>query len=228
MKRYNFLDAIRGLAVVNMVLYHFLFDLVEMENIKIDWFVSTPGVIWERFICITFIVVSGFCFNLSKNKKKQILTLSVVAILLSVATFLFDRDLFIVFGIIHLLALSCFLTVFVDKLKADKKILFVVSIILFIITYNIVKSPMNISTNAFSFIGFYNNQFASGDYFPMIPWSFLYLVGYSLYHLVDINFDIRENFLCTIGKKSLIIYLLHQPIILLIIQIIKLLGGFYG
>ena len=77
MKRNNLIDTLRGFAIVNMVIYHLLFDLVYMENFKIEWFVNTPGMIWERFICISFILISGYCFNLSHNHKKHTITLLI-------------------------------------------------------------------------------------------------------------------------------------------------------
>ena len=97
---------------------------------------------------------------------------------------------------------------------------------MFILTYKISAHPMDISTNLFSFIGFYNNKFYSGDYFPLLPWYFMYLVGYCAGDFLDIKLNVRENVLSKMGKKSLMIYLIHQPIIMIIVQIVKFLGGF--
>ena len=145
--------------------------------------------------------------------------------ILSATTYFFANEFFIVFGIIHLLCAASFLTIFVDKLTLNKKILCALSFVLFILTYKISAHPVNISSNLFSFVGFYNDKFYSGDYFPLLPWYFMYLVGYCAHDFLDIKLNVRENVLSKMGKKSLMIYLIHQPIIMIIVQIVKFLGG---
>ncbi|GAA2975233.1 hypothetical protein GCM10011539_07720 [Finegoldia magna] len=71
-------------------------------------------------------------------------------------------------------------------------------------------------------MGFYNDKFYSGDYFPLLPWYFMYLVGYCAGDFLDIKLNVRENLLSKMGKKSLMIYLIHQPIIMIIVQIVKI------
>ncbi len=226
MKRNNTIDSLRGFAIVNMIVYHLLFDLVYMENFKIEWFVNTPGMIWERFICTSFILISGYCFNLSKHKTKQVIRLLIVSSLLSATTFVFANEFFIVFGIIHLICASQILTIALDKLNPNKKTLLILSVAIFALTYRISAHPMNIGTNLFCFLGFYNDKFYSGDYFPLFPWYFMYLIGYCLYDFVDFKLNVQENILSKMGRHSLAIYIIHQPLIIMAIKLIKYLGGF--
>lgn len=71
-------------------------------------------------------------------------------------------------------------------------------------------------------LGFPFEGFSSSDYFPILPWFFLYLCGYYLYELLKERrvFQkaavIRLPFFSWLGKKSIWIYLIHQPVNMLI------------
>ena len=72
-----------------------------------------------------------------------------------------------------------------------------------------------------TFLGFPPEDFFSGDYFSLVPWMFLYLSGYFLYDIVIEKksfqklMEVRIKPLEWIGRRSLLIYLLHQPVVLL-------------
>ena len=72
-----------------------------------------------------------------------------------------------------------------------------------------------------TFLGFPPEDFFSGDYFSLVPWMFLYLFGYFLYDIVIEKksfqklMEVRIKPLEWIGRRSLLIYLLHQPVVLL-------------
>ena len=59
--RYRKLDAIRGIALINMIAYHAIWDLVYLYGFQWDWYQSEIGYIWQQGICWTFIFLSGFC-----------------------------------------------------------------------------------------------------------------------------------------------------------------------
>jgi len=79
----------------------------------------------------------------------------------------------------------------------------------------------------FSFvIGFPSNDFYSADYFPIIPWIFLGMAGYYFYgtkmakKLEEVFQKINMPKIITlVSKKSLLIYILHQVVILLVLFI---------
>ena len=50
-ERYVLLDSIRGITLLNMILYHGMFDLVEIYGLHIPWFVDRPGYVWQQSIC---------------------------------------------------------------------------------------------------------------------------------------------------------------------------------
>lgn len=59
-QRYALIDGIRGLAIVNMILYHAIWDLVYLYGFDWQWYLGPVGTLWQQAICWTFILVSGF------------------------------------------------------------------------------------------------------------------------------------------------------------------------
>ena len=69
-----------------------------------------------------------------------------------------------------------------------------------------------------AFIGFRTDDFVSMDYFPLLPWLFLFFFGYFLWRLIESKglqgrFTKRIPAADFIGRHSLLIYILHQPVL---------------
>lgn len=77
--------------------------------------------------------------------------------------------------------------------------------------------PRNWYANTLSAgLGFPAPSFVSSDYFPLLPWLFLFWAGFYLYRLrpeTPAVPDIRLPGIGAIGRRSLMVYLLHQPVI---------------
>jgi uncharacterized membrane protein len=75
-------------------------------------------------------------------------------------------------------------------------------------------------------LGFPPAGFLSSDYFPLIPWLFLFLCGYFLYRLREGRWQEfpplhwRVPGLDWLGRHSLTVYLLHQPILYLLVVVL--------
>lgn len=116
-----------------------------------------------------------------------------------------------------------------DKLNINPKyaILF---LLLFIITYRLPNQEIlghKINSSIYSLnlfpLGFPNDSFYSTDYFPLIPWFFIYCFGY-LFGKIYIKSntfkkDYENNFLAKIGQHSIEIYLAHQLIIYFLVYL---------
>lgn len=72
--------------------------------------------------------------------------------------------------------------------------------------------------HAFAPLGFPPSDFRSSDYFPVIPWIFMYITGYHFGRVVLDNERFRSfgkhriPFLSWLGTKSLLVYIIHQPV----------------
>ena len=88
-----------------------------------------------------------------------------------------------------------------------------------------IRIPEALYANlATAYLGFPPADFYSTDYFSLLPWNFLYLCGYELHWILKaagvldapiLRKEIRP--LAFMGRNSLVIYLLHQPVLYLFV-----------
>ena len=69
--RYEKLDGIRGMALLHMVAYHTIWDLVYLYELDWNWYKEKGAYIWQQGICWTFIFLSGFCWSLGSRTCKR-------------------------------------------------------------------------------------------------------------------------------------------------------------
>ena len=90
-----------------------------------------------------------------------------------------------------------------------------------VIPYICMTLPESLYRNLFTaYLGFPPVHFYSTDYFSLIPWTFLYLCGYELHWIMKEGGLLEKSFmtkgiepLSFLGRNSLLIYLLHQPVL---------------
>jgi len=239
MKRNDFIDTLRGLAIISMIAFHTCWMLNHFGlAISNEALFGTAFLVWERSICISFIAISGFSFSFGRSHLRSGLIVFGAGLIIMLVTCLFLPDMRIVFGILTFLGSAMLLMIFPDR-KLSKissrnvsVLLFCVSLFLFVLCYNINKGYLGIYPNMAiilpkslykgylaAYIGFMEPGFASVDYFSILPWIFIYLCGYFLHKIVkDTNAyvqtaKLRIPGINVLGRHSLAIYLIH-PIIL--------------
>jgi len=111
-------DALRGLALLNMLAYHALYDWVYVFGHTGGWYnISAPGChLWQQYICWSFILLSGFSLPLARRPVRNGLLVAACAALLTAATVLFLPSESIWFGVLHLNATAALLTCLVRPL----------------------------------------------------------------------------------------------------------------
>ena len=237
MKNYRFqlLDTIRGVVLVSMMIYHATWNLVYIYGMDWAWYKSKGAYVWQQSICWTFIFLSGFCFSLGKRHLKSGLMVFGAGILVTVSTLIAMPQNRVVFGVLTCIG-SCILIVTFAE-KAARKIPPVAgaagSFLLFLVSKNvnngylglshggIIKLPQQWYQNYVStYLGFPFRGFYSTDYFSLFPWFFLFAAGFFLYEICEKQGVFGKEFMKAdisvfsfLGRNSLLIYLLHQPLI---------------
>lgn len=234
MKRYTILDGIRGLTLLSMILYHAVWDLVYIFGKNVKWYQSSAGYLWQQSICWTFILLSGFCWSLGKQKWKRGFTVFLGGMLITGTTLFLMPDDRVIFGILTMLGTCMLLMIPLHKIliKWNPAVGMTASLLLFAVTrnindgylgfagWNLLKLPQEWYRNLFTtFWGLTSPDFFSADYFSIFPWCFLFLAGYFLYWLMEKKEALRYLGVIRmpgmewLGKHSFEIYLVHQPVL---------------
>ncbi len=235
MKRLPEIDFARGMAVIFMVLFNWSFTL-SFLNVY-----TLPGGffywwLFPRIIGGTFIFLAGLSLILSYNRVKTLekrkiwaklisrgFKICLIAIGITAATIISYPQYTIYFGILHLIGLSIVLSVIFLKFNLNKLFL---GVPIFISGFFL--QSLTFDTPFFLLFGLAPHNFQTFDYWPLFPWFGLFLMGmctgdfYSKKKSLDkkriLNFPLLKQ-ICFLGKKSLVIYLVHQPVLLALLYI---------
>lgn len=248
-KRLNFIDCLRGFAVLMMFVFHLCYDINEIYLQNTDWPYYTEIRFWQQCIALGFIFISGMSFKLMTSKKHFIngFKLIVIGEAISLCMKLFMPNEIIIFGVLSFMGWALIITeIFYYCLrKAAPAILSKISsslgialcLLAFILTYTIQtgecrlgtlilgKYPQWLYDKNFFFLGFPNDSFFSTDYVPILPHIFMYWLGVSCFeylklHSLELLETCPSGPLALLGRHSLIIYLIHQPILLGIVLLL--------
>lgn len=218
------LDAFRGICLICMVIIHVLFDMQQFFGLKF----SVP--IWLQYLQeyggIFFMLLSGICVTLGHHNIRRGLIVAAAAVLVTVSTILTVPDyLRIYFGILHLLAFSMLTYSFYRKLPWWA----IIAIGTGFAALGFYFKTITVSTPYLFPLGLVTADFCAGDFFPVFPNVGFFMIGAglgkiiykdkeTLFKKVDPDFFLIR-FFAFCGRHSLLIYLLHQPLVL---------GVFYG
>ena len=224
-----------------MIVYHGIYDCLLFSG-SLRLVFTVPFLIWEASIAWTFIFVAGWMSSFSSNNICRGIFYLLVALLIFAATSFAGIDTPISFGIIFLIGASSLIVGIIKKIAELPANLVVALVIflLFLFFYFIPEKRIGIGIfsapipplfvglygHGFAFLCFPSNSFAAGDYFPLIPFFFLFLAGAIMGNRVPKTtcrrqvFSIKCRPINWLGRHSLGVYLLHQPILFVLFFII--------
>ena len=105
------LDTVRGLCLISMILYHGMYDLVNVKGYSVPWYNALPGYWWQQSICWTFILLSGLCWQLSRHPLRRSLMLVGCGAAITLVTWFFMPSELIQYGVLTLLGFSALLMI---------------------------------------------------------------------------------------------------------------------
>jgi uncharacterized membrane protein len=243
------LDFLRGIALLMMLFMHMSWDVRYefgadvFSYLEAGWFWSFVHPV----IVVLFVSVSGMCCTLSRNNVKRGLKLLGASLILTLVTFLITKfagiECLIVFNVLAVLTCGVFLYALISlierKIKANANAVNVIMGLagLYIVICGCNIHYMDYSTDSLVFlpIGFeISGAPWMADYMPLFPWLGVFLIGCVIgricYKDKKTVFAGRGRILTAvarpvefIGRHSLIIYLVHQPVVYVILYLIFLL-----
>lgn len=221
--RYGEIDVLRAAAIVLMVLFHLVYDLKEFALVNIDY----QAPLWffiGKTSALLFIFISGLSSGFSRSPARRGLIVLFYGMVITVITYLFMKEEYVRFGILHFLGVTMILSPFIFRLSSRTLWGLVGSFALLGFWF---KGQV-LETSLFLPFGLMYDGFSSLDYYPLFPYLAVTILGILAYRhfyaqRTEPLFPFRLNFELTkwLSRNSLGIYLIHQPIILLIIFIVN-------
>jgi len=226
------IDSLRGIAILMMIIFHFLYDLNVFGNYNFNLY---SGFWWlfARITAAIFILLVGISLTLSYSRTKAPFTKYLKrgikifswGLLITLATWLFLRNGFIIFGVLHFIGIAIIIAYPLIRLRIKNLILGI-----FIIFIGIYLSSFAFNFSYLLWLGFVPYNFYTFDYFPILPWFGVILIGIFLgnklypnakraFSIIDLSKFRVIKLLSFLGRHSLFIYLLHQPVIIIIVNI---------
>lgn len=237
-------DTLRGFAVVSMVAFHLCYDLYYLRGLDIAWFEPPLRDIWRASISWTFLLLAGCMCSRSRSNLKRAGKYLGVALVVWLATTCAAVDTPISYGIIYCMGASTLVAWALGRAHALPRrpassiagaVMFAT---MFLCTLNVSTGKLGIGaaeialphelygSGMLDWLGFPSPDFASGDYYPPLPYTLLFLSGTCLGRLMAATrtpkmlVSLRCRPLEWVGRHALPIYLLHQPLLVVALGLV--------
>jgi uncharacterized membrane protein len=225
--RLPLVDALRGFAVAQMIVYHFIYDLNYFGWVRLRMLIDQPWVGWRTAIVTQFLLLVGAGLTLRIAYKpswrdfwKRWLQIVAAAALVSAGSWMLFGPRFIWFGILHFIAAALILVRLSVPLGVWNLALGAGAVALGLLLAD--PAFNNAPLNA---IGFVTQKPYSEDYVPLFPWIGVVLLGAGLgslwarsgFALATPIAPMNESpprSLTFLGTWALTVYLVHQPILM--------------
>lgn len=233
-------DTARGVAMAAMVFFHLMWDLQYLGLSTVDIF-STPWQIFARGIGTTFTFLLGLSLWLVATRLiptalwryavRRSITLVGLGLLVTLGTRLFVGDAYVRFGILHLLGSMMVLSL--PFIRAPLWLTFFIGVVM--IAIGAYLTTMRAPFPWLVALGVAQAGVDMVDYYPLLPWGGAALLGVACGRVCYpggrrwLSLPEQGNLapikgLRFLGRHSLPIYLLHQPVLLGALVVLRALG----
>lgn len=216
--RYLSLDIIRAFAIILMVVFHLCFNLNHFKFIDINIYNDPFWYYFRFFIVSIFLLCFGTSLYISnhnginiKKAIKRFRLLFIASFSISGVTYFIFPNSWIYFGVLHFISFASIFGLFFVYIPLISLffglsivVLWSLDIINMHWLFNILSKPLFLPVH-------------TEDLAPLTPWFGIVLIGIFLGAKGVFTFYIKENILtkniAILGKNSLLIYIVHQPIL---------------
>lgn len=228
--RFDEIDGLRGFAIAQMVAYHFCYDLNYFGWTNLPIGLSLGWEIWQVSILSIFLLLTGISLVLRDALKpswqdfwRRWIQIAASALAVSLGSYWIFPESYIFFGILHFIAIALILGRLVLSLGAYNLILGILVIVIAQkVSHPIFNPPI------LSWIGLATQEPFTQDFVPIFPWLGVVLLGCGFSSIwrshdfkrptwVALFAQAIPRFLIWTGKHSLAIYLIHQPILFMLL-----------
>jgi uncharacterized membrane protein len=214
------LDIARTTALVCMAIFHFTFDLEMFAYIPWD---TTQHGFWyyfPRLVAGSFLFLAGISLYLAHGRgvrwgafAKRFVIIAGAAAVVSVGTYYYNPQGMVLFGILHCIAASSLIGLVFLRVPAVVTLLG--AGLCFVLPWY-VQHPM-FNADGLLWLGLSTEKPFMMDYEPLLPWLAPFLAGLAMARWVPWPVVVPSRLgrvLAFPGQHSLIVYLIHQPILI--------------
>ena len=220
-QRYHLLDLVRGICILLVVWYHVLYDLSEIFGGNYAFFRSAGMDNFRDGFVGVLMVLAGISGSLTRSNRKRGLKTLACGLLVTAVTAMASPSQLITFGILHFFGCCMLLYAAVRPLLEKLPVWpgAAVCFLLYFLTRDLYHTVTEVPHSFLLFVLGFRTGHWSADYYPILPWVFLFLAGGFLGRLFARG-AVPAAFtkdpvpaLSFLGRHTLLIYLLHQPVV---------------
>jgi uncharacterized membrane protein len=225
--RIDAVDLVRGIAIVGVVVYHFFWDLSLLWLIETDVSTHPLWVLFARSLLFSFVFLAGVGLVLSHGEGirwpsfwRRLAIIGGAALLVTIGTVIAFPETFVYFGVLH--AIVLFSVIGLAFLRLNPLLTLAIGAAIFAAPY--LWTSEIFEAKPLSWIGFWAVHPPTNDLVPIFPWFGATLIGVGLAKLARerglfarlSGWQARGplRVLAVIGRLTLPIYLIHQPVLL--------------